>query len=589
MSRRRLHQAKKPLAMSILLVLQLLLIACSPPGTATPIPTASPEKVATLMVGKLVDRKQARPGDVLQYTLVVMNDQSRGDDPGTSVQLVDALPDVLELVPGSLSADATYDARAHTVLWSGHVPRGLSVDVSFQARLTAAAASMPSVTNTVTVSDAFGRVRESSAVTPIEAGQPSATPTDTPTVTSQHCTNVAPFAQGCLDQPPPSELAPEVKFIGILPAGPVTVAAWSPDGTRMAYSVVDPHGWSGVEVRQAPQFGLLGRWEASYVSDLTWSPDGQAVLFVFDRGDTSSIGQARIGETDWRDLLLGDRALLAVSASKSLEDWLDDHVLAFGVPCGTGCKALYALDLATGSLSPLLSSQPSVGAFYASEYLFSSNHRWLAAVAWSTGLPRTMVVQWPDPGQPLDLSRLLDGRYTAAQSWTGDSLALIAYPPKEPSEWPVPPQPDLYVWDAAAEVMRQVACAAAGARFSPDGDLLGVLFVGEPQENDSAWVPAEGSTPHLAILSWPEGRLLAAHPASSEGLNNVVGLWLLPTLTWSPNSKVLALQGTESSLAMTSEDGNAWPVLKDRMVRWAGWGGDILALLVAEELWLVRR
>ena len=137
--------------------------------------------------------------------------------------------------------------------------------------------------------------------------------------------------------------------------------------------------------------------------------------------------------------------------------------------------------------------------------------------------------------------------------------------------------------------MRQVASAAAGAQFSPDGELLGVLFVGEPKENDGGWAQAEGSIPHLAILSWPEGRLLAAHPSSSEGLNNVVGLWLLPTLTWSPDSKVLALQGTESSMAMTREDGNGWPVLKDRLARWAGWGGDILALLVDEELWLVRR
>jgi uncharacterized repeat protein (TIGR01451 family) len=576
------------MAMPILLVLQVFLVACGPLGTATVTqkPTATPEPVATLMVGKLVDMKQALPGDLLQYTLVVMNDQLKGDDPGTSVQLKDALPDVLELVAGSLSLDATYDADTHTILWSGQVPRGLSAEVSFQARVTAAAANLPAVTNTVTVSDAFGRVRESSALTPIGPGQP--TPTATPAITSRDCSDIAPFAPGCLDQPRPSELAPEVEFVGILPAGAVTVAAWSPDGTRLAYSVVNPDGWSGVEVRQAPEFGLLGRWDASRVSDLSWSPDGQTVLFVFDRGDTSSIGQARIGEVDWRDLLLGDRALPAVSASKSFEDWLDHSGLVFGVPCGTGCKALYALDLATGRLNPLLSSQPSASAFYASDYLFSPNHRWLAATSWGTGLPRTMVLDWPDPAEPLDLSALLDGRYTAAQSWTGDSLALIAYPPGEPGDWPVPPQPDLYVWDARAEVMRQVASGAARARFSPDGDQLGVLFVGAPKEVDGGWVQAGGPIPHLALLSWPEGKLVAAYPASSEGLSDVVGLWRLPTLTWSPDSTALALQEAEGSLAMTSEDGNAWPILKDRVVRWAGWGGGILALLVDEALWLVR-
>jgi uncharacterized repeat protein (TIGR01451 family) len=117
------------------------------------------------MVAKWVDRDQASPGETLRYTLVVMNDQLGGQDPGTYVRILDRLPETLEYVPGSLCEGARYDAANRSILWDGQVPRGLSVEVNFTARLTPAAGGMRSVTNTVLVTDAFGRETEGSAQT----------------------------------------------------------------------------------------------------------------------------------------------------------------------------------------------------------------------------------------------------------------------------------------------------------------------------------------------------------------------------------------------------------------------------------------
>jgi uncharacterized repeat protein (TIGR01451 family) len=149
------------------------------PPTSTPTPTATPTVVASLMVAKWVDKRQALVGEVLQYTLVVMNDMLGGDDPGSYVQLVDPLPDTLELVPGSLSPHASYDADTRTILWSGQVPRGGSIGVTFHALLTPAAGSMRSVSNTMVVTDAFGRELEASAQTHIIHPTGTATPTST--------------------------------------------------------------------------------------------------------------------------------------------------------------------------------------------------------------------------------------------------------------------------------------------------------------------------------------------------------------------------------------------------------------------------
>jgi hypothetical protein len=409
------------------------------------------------------------------------------------------------------------------------------------------------------------------------------------------CADVVPFALGCLDQPRPPGLAPDIAFVGILPAGPVQVAAWSPDRTRLAYAVVNPESgaFQGLEVRSLPDFRLEGRWAAPGIFNLTWTPDGRAILFIFNRGDTSSIGMARLSEPDWRDLLPGGKAILAVSLSKNFVNWLGENVLAFGVGCGTGCETLYSLDIATSDLRPLVNAWGEPDAPYAdlfaTVYLFSPDQRWLAATSWGRGLPEAMVLEWPGPTEPLDLSAHLDSRYTEAQSWMGSSLAFVAYPFGEPDNWPLPLQPDLYIWDGDTGVMRLVASNAFRAVFAPTGDRLAVLFVGEPRGSEEGRIESEGSIPHLGLLRWPEGELLVAHLVSAKGVSNASDLWCLPTPIWSPQGKALAFQPAGGGLALMNRNGHEWPMLTGKSVDWVGWGASgNLALLVGEQIWLVR-
>jgi len=150
----------------------------TPARTPTPTRTPTVTPAATLAVAKLVDLDEASVGNELQYTLVVMNDMLIGPDPGVDVQLEDPLPDILELVPGSLSPQASYNADTRTIHWTGQVPRGASVQIDFRALLTPAAAGWRSVTNTVWVTDAFGRVIEATAHTQLTPPTATATPTE---------------------------------------------------------------------------------------------------------------------------------------------------------------------------------------------------------------------------------------------------------------------------------------------------------------------------------------------------------------------------------------------------------------------------
>jgi uncharacterized repeat protein (TIGR01451 family) len=137
----------------------------TPLATATP--TATEPVSATLLTFKTVDKEWARPGEELQYAVVMMNDMLGGGDPGTDVRLRDPLPASLELVPGSLDQRATYDAGTRTIYWQGQVPRGGSVEITFRALLTQAAAGLRSVINAAIVTDALGREVAATAQTQI--------------------------------------------------------------------------------------------------------------------------------------------------------------------------------------------------------------------------------------------------------------------------------------------------------------------------------------------------------------------------------------------------------------------------------------
>lgn len=284
--------------------------------------------------------------------------------------------------------------------------------------------------------------------------------------------------------------------------------------------------------------------------------------------------------------------MLAVSRAKNFVDWLGENVLALKVGCGTGCSTLYSLDIATGDLRPLVNAWGEPEAPYAevfsTVYLFSPDQRWLAATSWGRGLPEAVVLEWPGPAEPLDLSARLDTRYTEAQSWMGSFLAFVAYPLGDPDKWSLPLQPDLYIWDGESGVMRRLASGGFRAVFSPNGDRLAVLFVGEPEGNQEGLGKSKGSIPHLGLLNWPEGRLLATYPVSTKGISDPFDLWRLPTPVWSPQGKALAFQPAEGGLALMDEDGDVWPILTGKMVNWFGWGGGNLALLLDEEIWLVR-
>ncbi len=220
-----------------LLILLLLYTSCAQSSTPSPTlrPTdtrpPTPQAAPTLLAVKLVDREQAAPGDVLRYTLVVINDMLADVDPGAAVSVVDALPNELELVRDSLDPEAIYEASSRTIRWSGIVPQGGSVQVGFQAQLSSRPAGGQSVVNTMVVTDALAREKEASVE--VQVFVPTPTPTSTvlpPTLTPIPPTPTAPLTV----VPSPTDVSwPE------LTVPYVTCLVVTPDEPPVYYLVAD--------------------------------------------------------------------------------------------------------------------------------------------------------------------------------------------------------------------------------------------------------------------------------------------------------------------------------------------------------------
>ncbi len=220
-----------------LVIVLLVFTSCAQPSLPSPTvrPTdtspPSPEALPSLLAVKLVDLHQAAPGDVLHYTLVVMNDMLADIDPGAAVSVVDMLPAELELVPGSLDLEAIYEPGSRTIRWRGAVPQGSAVQVAFQAELRSRPASGQSVVNNMTVTDALGRDTEAS----VEVRVLWSTPTPTSTLVLPTLTHVPPPPTAALTPlPSPTDvLWPE------LSVPYVTCLVVTPDEPPVYYLVAD--------------------------------------------------------------------------------------------------------------------------------------------------------------------------------------------------------------------------------------------------------------------------------------------------------------------------------------------------------------
>ncbi len=113
---------------------------------------------------KAVDRSSALPGDILTYTVTLLNTGNRA----ALVSLSDPIPALTAYVPGSV-VNGSYDSATNAIRWVGTLPATASRVITFCVRIDDFLSHGTAITNTASIVNVSPRI-DRSAVTVITAG-----------------------------------------------------------------------------------------------------------------------------------------------------------------------------------------------------------------------------------------------------------------------------------------------------------------------------------------------------------------------------------------------------------------------------------
>jgi len=214
------------------------------------------------------------------------------------------------------------------------------------------------------------------------------------------------------------------------------------------------------------------------MGDPTWSPDGSQIAFVAFR-PSDQLGTIMIVNADGSNLTdtLPENAAHTDSGAgyKAIEGWWDKDQIVVSTNCGAGCRRLMLLDLRQQALEPILPSGQE-----GNSYVWSPDR---ASIVVTNGAnPQIGVisqneeeVSWFSGHGSLDIAQT--SSWTFFSDWSPDSSRLLfLHQPNDRSRLP-----ELWMWDRETRIMSALLSNVIAARWSPQGDQIAFLALGQPQ------------------------------------------------------------------------------------------------------------
>jgi len=340
--------------------------------------------------------------------------------------------------------------------------------------------------------------------------------------------------------------------------------AWSPTGDGLAYvgpaepadSLTGP-----LMLVAAPRFDTPQPLASSAAGDPTWSPDGSQIAFVAFRSNDqlSTIITITVnGGPDLRDLLPGDMARTDPGTGyKAIDGWLDERLVVL-TNCGTGCRRPWYLDFRKSTMEPIfpLSLQGI-------SYAWSPDR---TAVVVTSGANHQIGVI-SDMGREISW---LSGHGAPDPAWTpfwtffadwspDSSRFLFLRQPDNASE-----PPELWVWNIRTGEGSPLLSGVIAARWSPRGDSIAFLTLGQPRLTpDGNWqgvvTTPQGPNPlGLGLYQYPEGKIITLFEIGKVDLDYNFLVESIQSFAplWSPDGR---------QLVYYDGMGRAWILLVDEL------------------------
>ena len=380
--------------------------------------------------------------------------------------------------------------------------------------------------------------------------------------------------------------------IGYVPGQEFYPLDWSPNGKTVAYS------WEeGIWIVQEPEYKpvLLVSIPKGRLGEVHWSPDGQNLAFYGH--------QWRVEEDLWGDFIWVVRAdgtdLKNLTTDppfdpyrlKTINQWLDDHILTVDVWHGTGAQSLWQVDTVSGKATQLIGYGDSTIPIQAhgGSYDWSPTHEHI--VINHVGYGHLVLVNVSQAGE-LRFSTMEDPPSEVFRGWSQDGQRFL-YSQRETEEG----EYSLWLWDVARGKGEKLLPHVYQAALSPNSSRVAFLR----QEDRPGRVPAkveqdvspERWPPALTagMLNLETGETILYGPAgyrADEGPH----AWEGGRPVWSSDGEVVAYWGEEGDVWLVSADGQWQQRLTQGLdivqVIWSPDGGN-LALRSSDHAWIIER
>ncbi|MEO0248692.1 MAG: hypothetical protein ABIN58_03940 [candidate division WOR-3 bacterium] len=403
-------------------------------------------------------------------------------------------------------------------------------------------------------------------------------------------------------------VAAQAKIVAALESD---VYSWSPDGQRLAYATED-----GVWVIEAPDFRKptrlirKGRGEAHPIHQIAYSPDGKKLAFAGSRpGDGwSTIWVAEADGSRVRDLLPPGAPFVSPGQrAVGISAWLNNREIAFVEHCGTGCVALYKVDvenraywgLCTGTLDEGYNWSPTkdrivVGKHQLGLGLVDARQVERVPANTSSCSPPEEPYRAAIEGCAFEEEKQGPGYHF--DDWSPDGKRVL-YTGFSCFEAPATESEiSLYMWEVDSDRREKLLSNAGWASWSPDGSQIAFILLGKPRYDQSKrivgtdFVLNKPFRVHVGIMEAATRAVQTLVPLELEPISprDIAGWSERPWSThplWSPDSQQLVIRDHKGDLFLLRADGSSRQRLTRGMKAQATWSPDGKKLA----LWFIER
>jgi WD40 repeat protein len=385
---------------------------------------------------------------------------------------------------------------------------------------------------------------------------------------------------------------------------PRNLFAWSPDGHTLAYVSATEHSFDlPIQIRFTPgtPINTLEILASGEVNNLAWSPDRSRLAFsVLRREDQLfTILVVRADGTDIQDLMPGETARNdAGIGTKFIYSWWGENHLLVLAHCGTGCTKPLLLDLRHGTQTSLFQPERE-GEYLGVAYTWSPDKKWVVVLS---GARPQLGIAPGDGGKvtwlsgPGAMNPNWESFYSFSPTWAPDSSRFAFL--RQPADVSRPPE--LWVWEVGSNNVTYLLDGAVGAAWSPGAeDYIAVLTLVQPKlDSEGSWRGVYASRDGPNLLGMGVYRLSWSKMVNFEELGEITlgfhepgdisSKLLLPI--WSPdglwigyrdaqdNARVLSL----SDLIQYEVDTQGEPVAG---ITWSP-NNEMLAVTTLSQLWI---